>query len=244
MGIGAVWIWMLSTAQADPLPSGQYGMYLKTATHSHVPVLGKLPGASVTWLSLEILTTPEGTEMVQTTCVSTMEGAGERASVRLSEGFLDALPVKSTPLQWHEEGGSWRLSADLGVEHIGYDPALTDLPDDPDAPGVVDFDGDGNPGATVIVTIPLLGEIELYIAQRAHSTLAGTLLDDGSLTGTVASLSLAQNTLDATNPLMRMSPDMSLDPERTHWWIVPVDSGECEGLVETMCSDHRAGPGC
>ena len=97
-----MWPLMLAwTAQAErgTVVPGRYGIHLKTATHSHVPVLGALPGASVVWLLADVQQGAGGLELVQRTCAVHMEGAGERASVRLSPGFLAALPEKRHALE-------------------------------------------------------------------------------------------------------------------------------------------------
>ncbi|MDG1482752.1 MAG: hypothetical protein P8R54_24380 [Myxococcota bacterium] len=241
-----MWALLLTwTAQASPttVAPGRYGIHLKTATHAHIPVLGEMPGASVVWLLAEILPSMEGEpELVQRTCSVRMEGSGERASVMLSPGFLAALPEKHHNLVFSESG---QVFIDMGEDHIGYDPTLYPdaLPRDEAAPGLIDFDGDGNPGATVIITVPILGTVELYIAQHAQSSLVGQIHSDGTLTGTVESLLLEQQTLDATNPLMRMSPRMSLDTAHSHWRMQPLPADTtCDTIIERMCL--TGGSGC
>ncbi len=241
-----MWALLLAwTAQASPttVAPGRYGIHLKTATHSHIPVLGEVPGASVVWLLAEIRPGAAGPpELVQRTCSVSMEGAGERASVMLGPGFLEALPEKHHDLVFSESG---QVFIDMGEDHIGYDPLLYPdvLPRDESDPGLIDFDGDGNPGVTVIITVPILGKIELYIAQHARSSLIGQLHSDGTFTGTVGSLLLEQQTLDATNPLMRTSPRLSLDTEHSHWRMQPLPADTtCETIVERMCL--AGGSGC
>ncbi|MFT5686041.1 MAG: hypothetical protein ACI8RZ_006996, partial [Myxococcota bacterium] len=184
-------MWAL-VAQAEDVTvaPGRYGIHLQTGTRSHVPVLGTMPGASIVWLLADVIHNTEGApELVQRTCSVSMKGAGDKASVRLGPGFLAALPQKSHTLDITDSG---QVFIDMGEDYVGYDPARypDSLPEDIDAPGLIDFDSDGNPGATVIVTVPLLGEVELYIVQHAHSSLIGQLHSDGTLTGTVASLTL------------------------------------------------------
>ena len=240
-----MWPLMLAwSAQAEhgAVAPGRYGVHIKTATRSHVPVLGSLPGASVVWLLADVRQGTNGLELVQRTCSVEMEGAGERASVRLSPGFLAALPEKHHALEISADG---QVFIDMGEDHVGYDPALypDTLPEDADSPGVLDFDHDGSPGATVIVTVPVLGEIELYIVQHARSTLRGQLHDDGQLAGSIASLTLEQRTLDATHALMRMSPRMSLDASRSHWRMQPLPAeATCADLIARMCA--QGGSGC
>jgi hypothetical protein len=69
----------------------------------------------------------------------------------------------------------WQYRADLGVERIGYrnDGEEDNLPSKIDDPAVSDWDGDGHPGATLQLTIPLLPSGELYVVQRGQSILTG-----------------------------------------------------------------------
>ena len=96
--------------------------------------------------------------------------------------------------------------------------------------------GDGHPGATVIVDVPVLGELEIYIAQRTHQSLHGRLTDDGTLEGGIHGHALDQETLDATSALMKVSPVMRPDPDRSAWWMVTVpEDTTCETLASRAC---------
>jgi hypothetical protein len=243
--------WLLGTvALAGPpaLTPGRYGLYMKSATHAHLPVLGARPGASVAWLTVDVARDAAGGwQAVQTPCALEMVGAGDKADVRLSDGFIDALGTKRYRLDVATDATGTRVRADLGMDHVGYDP--TRSPDGPPRragdPGVVDFESDGNPGATVIIDVPMLGEMEIYIAQAAHSSLHGAVRADGSVHGGVEGHALQQQTLGATNPLMRVSPRMSPDPAGSFFWMVPIpgDTG-CDALASRMCTAPGAGAGC
>ena len=106
-----MWLWMLSTAHAEVMPPGRYGIFLKTATHSHVPVLGRIPSASVAWIVVDVadgMTT-------QRTCRVDMKGGGERASVRLGDGFVEALGVRQIPMVWTEDADGMAVHLDQGA---------------------------------------------------------------------------------------------------------------------------------
>ena len=236
-----MWFWMLSVAHAELIPSGRYGIFLQTASHSHVPVLGRIPSASVAWIVVDVadgMTT-------QTTCRVEMKGGGERASVRLGDGFVESLEVRRVPMVWTEDASGWSLHLDQGEVHIGYDPRLTALPSEPDDVGVLDFDGDGNPGGTVVVTVPIVNEVQMYLVQHTHTLLDGRLGPEGTLSGTVSSRVMEQRTLAATHRLFSVSLKMSLDEERSYWWMVPVSAdASCAELSQQMCAHPQAGVGC
>lgn len=243
--------WLLATtALASPptLSEGRYGLYIKTATHAHVPVLGARPGASIAWLVADLGRDESGAwHAVQTPCAVEMEGGGEKAQVRLSDGFIEALGTKTYPLELDPTVDGTRLRADLGMDHVGYDPSLSpdSIPRRAGDPAVVDFEADGHPGATVIIDVPVLGEMQIYIAQAAHSSLDGEVRPDGSAHGVVHGHALEQRTLGATNPLMRVSPRMSPDPFRSFFWMVPIAKDtSCDALAARMCTSPGAGEGC
>ena len=72
--------------------------------------------------------------------------------------FVAALAKHTYPIQIERDAQGWRYRADLGVERIGYraDSADGKLPTKIDDPAVYDWDGDGHPGATLRLSVPLL----------------------------------------------------------------------------------------
>ena len=241
---------LLSSALAAPAPvsEGLHALFMRSATQARLPVLGDRPGASEAWVLVELTQAGSGTaSAVRTPCSVRMLGAGERAHVRLGPGFLEAMGARSTTWHFTPEQTGWSVETDLGVDHVGYDPEATGgvLPRHAEAPGVVDHESDGNPGATVIVDVPLLGEQEIYIAQRAHQSLHGRLSEDGMMEGGIEGHALDQQTLDATNALMKLSPEMRPDPARSAWWMVPVPADtDCASLASRACAIRGAGLGC
>jgi len=241
---------LLSSALAAPAPvaEGRHALFMRSATQARLPVLGDRPGASEAWVLVDLEVTGAATaSAVRTPCSVRMLGAGDRAQVRLGPGFLEAIGPRSTTWHFTPEPTGWSVETDLGVDHVGYDPEATGgvLPRHAEAPGVVDHESDGNPGATVIVDVPLLGEQEIYIAQRAHQSLHGRLSEDGLMEGRIEGHALDQQTLDATNALMKLSPEMRPDPARSAWWMVPVPADtDCASLASRACAIRGAGLGC
>lgn len=241
---------LLSTALAGPAPleQGRYALFMKNATQAKVPVLGERPGASEAWVLVDVAAPGATTaEAMQTPCDVRMIGAGDKASVRLGPGFVEAMGTKATTYRFDREASGWAVSVDLGVDHVGYDPQTTGgtLPKKPGDDGVLDHEGDGHPGGTVIVDVPVFGEMQIYIAQKAHSSLHGRATDGGGLEGGITGHVLEQRTLAATSPLMKVSPRMRPDPARSSWWMVPVPAETtCETLAARACATHGPGPGC
>ena len=241
---------LLTTALAAPPPLGEgpHALFMRAATQARLPLLGERPGASDAWVLVDVeAADADGASAQQTPCEVTMTGAGDKASVKLGPGFVEAMGTKQTRFEMTSDAEGWHVEIDLGTDHIGYDPEATggDLPRSPDDEGVHDHEGDGHPGGTVIVDVPLFGEMQIYIAQRAHSTLHGRVDPTGMLAGGITGHELEQRTLAATNPLMKVSPRMRPDPDRSLWWMVPVpDDTTCGTIAPRACAVRGPGPGC
>ena len=238
----------LAHAAEAGLSTGRYGLFVRAATQAHLPVLGERPGASEAWVLLE-LSSGDGGRLTahHHPCEIEMRGAGARAKVRLSDGFVEAMGVRETHFVLTPAADRFGVVVDMGVHHIGYDPEVSDgvLPRDSAHAAVIDHEGDTRPGATVLIDIPLFGEEEIYLVQRAHTSLTGSIWPDGVGEGQVVSHALEQHTIGSTNPLLRLSPRMRPDEENSRWWMVPVPEGTtCDDLRGAACRHPQSGSDC
>ncbi len=122
----------------------------------------------------------------------------------LADEATQAIKPVSTPVEVTGEEGAWRVMRPATPTPVGIeleDPANDVLPTDPDDPRIVDADGDGKPGITVVVTLGEGLEGELYIARR--EIFAYDLLQDGpdSMSGTVTDSS-EQLVIGASLPVL------------------------------------------
>lgn len=246
---GCAWFCLLALmtiaarpAAAHALRPGRYGMELVVATFAQVPVLGQSKGSSVSLLMLDLRPGSNGQLVAtQRVCAVQMRGAGERAHMRLSPGFLRAQGTKTWSLALSADGS---LVADLGVDHVGFrsDGTATPVPRRSTDPGVVDWDGDGKPGATILLRAPVLGDVELYVAQRAHVRLRGRAAPDGRATGAVEVVRFEQHTIGSSHRLFDTSPEMWPDPESSGFslWPAPADA-TCATLEAARCNAHAGG---
>jgi hypothetical protein len=122
----------------------------------------------------------------------------------LADEATQAIKPVSTPVEVSGEEGAWRVMRPATPTPVGIeldDPANDVLPTDPDDPRIVDDDGDGKPGITVVVTLGEGLEGELYIARR--EIFAYDLVQDGpdSMSGTVTDSS-EQLVIGASLPVL------------------------------------------
>jgi hypothetical protein len=229
---------LFMVAAALPPPEGTYLLELHQGTLGKVPILGEIKGGSRALLRVEIGRDAAGVlRHRQTTCKVSLGGAGDKARVRVGPQFVSSLAQREVVVDYGGEDGRYRV--DLGVELLGFDGPLDwNLPVAITDPGVVDSDHDGHPGATIEVEVPLLGVVELYIAQRAHMRLEGNQGVDGVIRGKVEMPRFEQRTLAASHPMFESSPDLRPDPGRSHFVLRPVPPGSTCSEIVKLASVH------
>ena len=211
-------------------------------TASSTTTLSPVPGADLAgrWAHYDIVAYEDDTLKIQIISYGFTDFAVEDGQLIESEEFCTAEQVSdqamqtsisdaatrairpvSTPVEVSGEPGAWQVSRPATPTPVGIrldDPANESLPTDPDDPRVVDDDGDGKPGVTVVLRLGDSYEEELYIARR--EIFAYDLAQDGpdSMTGTVTDSS-EQLVIGASDPILEGSgggwvqvADRSLSP--------------------------------
>ncbi len=213
----------LSAPAAAALPPpGTYGMRLTTATLADLPFIGETKGSSTSWLLVEVAQGPGGTTQQHRTCAVHMGGVGGGRS-EVPEAFLVHLGQPRYPLALRD--GAY--VADMGPSHVGWDPgAAARVPRSVDEPGVIDWDEDGQPGATIRLRLPIFGQVDLFVAQSAHMVLtaapAAADVPPDRVVGTVAYRLFDQRTIGGTHPRFAASPPMRPDVAASSFAMAPV----------------------
>jgi len=226
-----------SMAQVDAvLPAGTYRLEMIMATVSHLPFLGSSKSASKSVSVVEIQR--EGTVITQSHKVCDFRVLEDSALIKMvfPDKFVAALAAHTYSIQLERDAQGWFYRADLGLERIGYraDSANGELPTQMDDPGVYDWDGDGHPGATLRLTVPLLPDGELYVVQRGHSVLSGRVTGPGRIEGGIDVLSFEHRVLGAKPSFLNRSPKIEPDPKGSRFSLSLVPRGStCASLRET-----------
>lgn len=221
-------------AQAPPLDEGVYVMVVEVGSESQVPLAGSAEITTRSLLRVDLDRTADGGwQQRQQLCAIDIQ-SDTRASTVLPQAFVDAMPIKRYPVRIApREDGSWSYRADPGPNHIGYDPRLTGgaLPERRNDIGVVDFEGDGQPGATMLIQVPILGNVRMYIAQLGWPQFEGEVRD-GRIEGRVWSRASDSRTLGASVGLFAANATITPVPERSRFQVLPVAASEtCDGLA-------------
>ncbi|MCB9791930.1 MAG: hypothetical protein H6741_04310 [Alphaproteobacteria bacterium] len=218
-----------------PLESGApYGMEVMVATSTTVPVLGDTHVYTRSLLLVEYSPVAEGLLQRQTLCAVEIDDDARLSDTLIPPAFIRSFPVQRNVVQLSEQGAGWGFVSDPGPVHVGFDARSSGggVPQELDSPGVLDWDKDGVPGATVKLVVPVLGDIELYIAQTGHTILRGQLSAAGEVQGQVDLTYFEQHTLGASNRLFHTSPATRFVPEQSYFRIAPLEAGaSCESLI-------------
>ncbi len=233
-------------ATAPGLPVGRYALEIVLATHTRVPVLGVAEGRTTSTVLVEVEPLdiapeiPERARWWLTNCDVTVEGERGPGRVVVPDAFVDAHGTREAAAV--REGGEgrpmWRI--DLGAQAVGWDPTLrTTVPRRGRDTGVVDWEGDGRPGGTILLEdIPVFERVEIHVAQLAHLRLWGA--EPGGeaapkdaepvLAGGVEVLELEQRTLGASVPIFAASLRVRADEAASSFRLLALspDAGCAE----------------
>ena len=236
----------VSMAEEDSvLPLGTYRLEMIMATVSRLPFFGSSKSASKSVSLLEIRKAETG--LVQSHRVCDFRVLEDSAMVKMvfPDKFVAALAKHAYPIQLEKNAQGWRYRADLGMERIGYraDSGDGKLPTKIDDPAVYDWDGDGHPGATLRLSVPLLPDGELYVVQRGQSVLSGRVVKPGRIDGEIEVRTFEHRVLGARPSFLNRSPEIEPDPKGSRFSIGPVPTGTtCESLRKTDSKPKQGDP--
>ena len=209
---------------------GRYAMDLRIATVTRVPLAGSERSTTRTLLLVDIARRGSGWVQRQTVCDVSIES--ERIRMTVPPAFVAAMPRREYTGVTQAADDPRAYTADLGLDAIGFDPAVTGgaLPRDARSPGVVDSDRDGAPGATVVGHFPMFGRVRLFIAQRSHLVLRGRQTAPGRFEGGMDIRLMEQRTLGADNRLFRRTLPMRPDPHASRFTLLRTTAPDCAAL--------------
>lgn len=203
-----------------PSLDGWWQVLLTVVTSTHVPILGESRTSSI---SLALAHVEQGIQ-TQQLCDSWMKDKNPLATLTLPAAFTDAFPVESFPVQVVEAGGVVSYRARQARQAVGFDGSGP-MPQRVGDAGVLDWEGDGKPGATVLVKVPFAGEGEVWVAQIGQTVLDGRVVDAGRVEGTVYTLGFAARTLGASNRMLDVNPEVHADDAASTFVMTRVAAG-------------------
>jgi hypothetical protein len=224
----------VTTAQEDQLlPAGTYRLEMIMASTTKIPFFGTSKSASKSVSLVEIRR--DGSGAIQNHRVCDFRVLDDSAMIKMvfPEKFIAALAKHSYPIELEKDAQGWTYRADLGIEIIGYRANGADekLPTKIDDAAVFDWDGDGRPGATLKLSVPLLPAGELYIVQRGQSILTGRVIQPGKIEGGIEVRQFDQRVIGARPGFLAKSPEIEPNAKESRFTLSQVSADStCESL--------------
>lgn len=211
------------SAAAPGLEAQSWVLDVLVATRTEVPVMGETRVYTRSTMLVRFERVDGVLVQRQRLCRVDVSDDTRLAETVIPPAFIAAWPEQVFRPTLTEDAGAWRYSGDPGAVAIGYDPATSGgvVPTRPSSPGVQDWEGDGQPGATVHLVVPVLGAVELYVAQVGHTRFQGQW-DGQSIVGAVEMRHFDQNTLGASHGLFDSSPRTQFVPELSGFRLSPI----------------------
>lgn len=218
-------IWLMAAAMAaEPT----WAMQIDVASSSQAPFVGQVHVLTRSLALARWAGDPSGVRQQHEVCDVRVIDDTRLARTTIPRAFVDALPRATYAVTL--TGAAVRM--DQGVSTLGFHGSGPVPTDDAD-PRVLDPDGDGAPGVTVRVKVPVFGEVSMYVVQRGHTVLEGTRSGD-RIEGSVKTLELSQHTLGASHKMFaKDGKTRVVDAASTfQMWRVP-ESSTCGDLLAT-----------
>ncbi len=240
----SLWLSLSSAARAeDPADQGPvertYAMRQTFTSQMREPN----PFSSQEWRSTRTNTyaivrwTQAGTQVswTETTCgLHTDKVFG--AETIYPDAFIRNVEVRNRVGVLSGAGPGATFKAGPFVQSFGVrlaDPMRDPLPTTEDDPRLIDSDGDGHPGITVMIRHPMVGQGQVFVAQRSIARIEGTVNADGTVSGHILTapdmykIGADRWWLKVDSP-QRPHPD----PAQSPFMMVPVTDGiSCGDLL-------------
>ena len=216
--------------------AGSFVLLVQASDKANVPGLEDQVGGGFTLYAID-RTIPEGGDgayvQTMTACqVNNFEVAGLTTIV--SQETAQSIPPMSGTVDIDEATGA--VNAVAFVERWALDDSIGDddpMPEKPDEPGLIDMEGDGKPGATLVASGLASGEI--YVNNRKTISLAGVVRSADQSFG-LTTHKKEGFVLEATDPILDVDAqrEMHPDPKESWWHELRIASPACEDANEAF----------
>ena len=214
---------------------GTWYLRIRTATNAKVPIIGNTYIRSTTHLLITIESTENGHQQTQQTCIVDNRPSRSITRTVLPDAFIAHLPVKTYPIAVEARpDGTRTYNADLKQQYVGYDGKKANgvIPERASDPAVFDWDEDGKPGASVLVDIPIFGQVRIYMVQTNHTFLSGKFTSNNTVEGVTHQRLLQQRTIGADNRLLAANPKLTIGQGHDKFELMRIEAGsDCDDIA-------------
>jgi len=219
-----------------PLEAGRYGLFLEYAIAADVPVIGQTTSITTTTAIVDVAGDQSATQRVcsvSSIARDPLTGKGLGIETHASPALLKGIPA--IRYRFQVSGGD--ITADLGSGALGYDDTKMkagDLPTSSRDRAITDPDGDGVPGASINVTVPGIGNINISIVSKGRTKLRGQFVDAGVVGGKATLEEPAQRIVGGL-PFAPPAQEVRADPHRSRFVLKKVDDNAgCSTVNQTI----------
>lgn len=201
----------IAPARGETPLSGRYVLWQKTVTSSKLPMLKAVTATSISVALVDLKQQGDRLAGSGQLCSLSLDSTSRLVRTTFPPAFLRALPPVRVDAWLERHQGQELLRSKNRTLVIGArleDPERDRLPRDASDRRVIDQDGDGKPGMTVVVEGLVNGEV--YVLQRSSSQLSGSRTKDG-FSGKIA-FDLEQVVVGASTALLRHGPNPQAEP--------------------------------
>jgi hypothetical protein len=224
----------LTTALASqpPVEPGTWLLDVTVTTEAKLPFFGRSRVVTRTIGVSELRRDGDGWRQRDVPCRIRIDDDSPGRTV-IPDAFLAGLDAPEYAVSFAPAGEGWRYTADPGVDVVGFDPRVrSTLPEDPRDPGVIDHEGDGKPGATVVLEVPVFGRVEVYVAQIGHVSYAGDVGADGTIAGSTVIHRVEQRSLGASQSMFAANPPVVPVGGASSFRMRPLPPGTTCGTLD------------
>ncbi len=219
-------------APPDPITrddyTGTWAFEYLQGGYEDLPALGRTAARIISLNRVTITPgeAPDALSLATELCAVRIERDTELVQTVIPQAYIDALPILGRPATI--DGRAFEAPWLIEIRGAVLDDPEDPLPTEPDDPRVVDTDGDGNPGLTVLSTGVIDGEI--YTVQRARTRLSATL-DGETLDGDIEWFN-EDSVLDADNEVLLEPVTVQPEPGDSAMRATRVDAAlDCAGII-------------
>ena len=180
---------------------------------SSVPLVGDVETITTDTLLIRMVQSGNRVEMITESCGMDSAGSSGAGQVVIPQSYTDAMDLAHRNAVIEQWGDGYRVRQERFTRVMGAE--LSDIENDPlpvavDDPRVVDIDGDGKPGVTILMDGLLSGEI--YMLQRSWIEVCGAVLSPDKLEGYIR-WGTDQSVVDASSLFLENNADSVPNPD-------------------------------
>ncbi len=204
-----------SPEEALPDLSGRWVTIQRLVTVAQLPFLGEVTLNTTIGLFSEAIQSGSRLTLEDAYCFTDVDASTALFVTDISDATMRSIHPDPRIAELRIEKGRVLFEHGWHTEVRGAvldDPVNDELPDFQSDPRVIDIDGDGRIGFTILAEIVGLFGGDTYVVQRFRYRLRGELVDPDTIVGTVE-WSTEQVILWATDALLMMPYTQSVDPD-------------------------------